>query len=179
MAADEPQLRQALINLVRNAREAMGGDRTSGEAAAAPDKRLALSVRAVGAEVVVRVRDSGPGIGPADIGKIFDPFFSTKARGTGLGLALVQQIVVDHGGQIEVESAPGRGTTFTMAFPAVAASLPGGRAVGLGQAPVAEPVVERGEGEVEGGGVGGAEGEGSLEGGSAGGGLARRGEGAA
>ena len=57
----------------------------------------------------IAVRDSGPGIGAANLGKIFDPFFSTKERGTGLGLALVQQIVVDHGGQIEVASAPGRG----------------------------------------------------------------------
>ena len=69
-----------------------------------------------------RVSDSGAGIEQRDLGKIFDPFFSTKAQGTGLGLALVQQIVVDHGGQIDVESAPGRGTTFTLAFPIRAAS---------------------------------------------------------
>src|SRR6185436_2592228 len=56
-------------------------------------------------------------IDAANMGKIFDPFFSTKERGTGLGLALVQHIVVDHGGQIEVASPSGAGTTFTLTLP--------------------------------------------------------------
>ena len=74
-------------------------------------------MRAHAGRIAIVVHDSGPGIGAADIGKIFDPFFSTKERGTGLGLALVQQIVVDHGGQIEVASPPGAGTTFTLTLP--------------------------------------------------------------
>src|SRR6185312_10026061 len=108
--ADEAQLRQALINLVRNAREAL---------ASAAEKRLSISLSADGpaGRLLLRVADSGPGIEAGDLGRIFDPFFSTKAQGTGLGLALVQQIVVDHGGQIDVESAPGRGTTFLLVFP--------------------------------------------------------------
>jgi signal transduction histidine kinase len=68
----------------------------------------------------VRLRDSGPGIADQDLAKIFDPFFSTKAKGTGLGLALVQQIVTEHGGRIEVTSGAGEGTTFTLIFPALA-----------------------------------------------------------
>jgi signal transduction histidine kinase len=172
--ADEAQLRQALINLVRNAREAL---------AQATTKRLAISLAADGAaaRLVLRVSDSGPGIDAGDLGRIFDPFFSTKAQGTGLGLALVQQIVVDHGGQIDVESGPGRGTTFTLAFPLPAAPLSaaGGVPVGGGAAALAEPVVQRGEGQVEGGRSGRPEGEGALERGGGGGALAGRGQGAA
>ncbi len=172
LPADEAQLRQALINLVRNAREALAG---------APVKRLGISVAhdRAAKRLVVRVSDSGAGIERGDLGKIFDPFFSTKAQGTGLGLALVQQIVVDHGGQIDVDSAPGRGTTFTLAFPIPAASATGGVAVDGGAAALPERLVERGERQVQGGGIAGLEEEGVLEGGGGGGALAGRGQGAA
>jgi len=185
LPADEAQLRQALINLVRNAREAM---------VTAPAKRLGIAVavdRAAG-RLTVRVSDSGSGIDRADLGKIFDPFFSTKERGTGLGLALVQQIVVDHGGQIDVESVAGRGTTFTVAFPSAAVSAPRGGAVstaassvsrggvvGGGLGAVTEQAVESGERQVQRGGIGRVQGEGALEGVGRGGGLAGRSEGAA
>ena len=157
LPADEAQLRQALINLVRNAREAM---------ADSPVKRLEIGVRADAAagRLTVQVSDSGSGIDGGDLGKIFDPFFSTKERGTGLGLALVQQIVVDHGGQIEVESRAGRGTTFTIGFPVAGASVARGGPVrgGLGAAP--EEIVKAGQGQVQPGGIGRLEGEGALEG---------------
>jgi len=179
LPADEAQLRQALINLVRNAREAL---------ASAPIKRLGISVandRPSGC-LLVRVSDSGAGIDQHDLGKIFDPFFSTKAQGTGLGLALVQQIVVDHGGRIDVESVPGRGTVFTLAFPIRAASGPGagasaagGVAVGGGAAALPQGVVERGERQVQGGRIGRLEDERVLEGDGGGGALTGRGEGAA
>jgi signal transduction histidine kinase len=117
--ADEAQLRQALLNLVRNAREAM---------ASAPKGRLRVAVAPRGAgddvQVCVSITDSGSGIAPENLGKIFDPFFSTKDKGTGLGLALVQQIVVEHGGRVEVESGAaldGGGTRFSLVFPAVRA----------------------------------------------------------
>jgi signal transduction histidine kinase len=193
IAADEAQLRQALINLVRNAREAM-----SAPGAGGPEgkKRLAISLRKERGRVVLRIRDSGAGIARADMSKIFDPFFSTKERGTGLGLALVQQIVVDHGGQIDVKSAPGEGTAFTIALPHIGAgagadasldghgpvadaSLGGRGPVGVGAVAVAEGVVEGREGAVQGGGVRGLEGERALEGGGGSGGLARGGQGAA
>ena len=176
LPADEAQLRQALINLIRNAREAL---------ASAPTKRLAIAVAAdrPGGRLLVRVSDSGAGIEEADLGKIFDPFFSTKVQGTGLGLALVQQIVVDHGGQIEVESQPGEGTTFTLWFPlpepAVAASGMGGGAVGGGAGTLAERVVEAGQRQVQGRGIGRPEGERALEGGGGAGAVSGRGQGAA
>jgi hypothetical protein len=181
LMADEGQIRQALINLIRNAREALSG---------AGPKRLTISaaVAAGSSErLVLKIADSGAGIAPGDLAKIFDPFFSTKAQGTGLGLALVQQIVVDHGGQIDVDSVPGRGTTFTLAFPtraagghgAGASSAAGGVAVGGGATPLAEPVVEGGEGQVQGGGIGRPEDERVLEGDGGGGALTGRGQGAA
>jgi signal transduction histidine kinase len=66
----------------------------------------------------VVVSDDGPGITPEDLPRIFTPFFTTKDRGTGLGLATVQRIVDAHGGSIEVESSPGRGATFSLWLPA-------------------------------------------------------------
>jgi signal transduction histidine kinase len=104
---DESQIRQALLNLVRNAKEAMpeGG-------------RIRVEVGAVDAAWLrLSVADSGPGISAENLGKIFDPFFSTKDKGTGLGLALVQQIVTEHGGRIEVDLPPAGGTVFSLVLP--------------------------------------------------------------
>lgn len=97
--ADEAQLRQALINVLRNAVEAM------------PDGgRLGIEVADHGEKVQVSVRDSGPGI-PEDFReRLFEPFATTKPRGTGLGLAFVQQVMHECGGEVGVESAPGQGT---------------------------------------------------------------------
>jgi two-component system, NtrC family, sensor kinase len=64
------------------------------------------------------VRDTGGGIPPGDLTRIFEPFYSTKERGTGLGLAFTQQVVEEHGGTIRCESAVGQGTAFTLRFPA-------------------------------------------------------------
>ncbi len=113
VAADESQIRQALLNLVRNAKEAMAnGGQIRIEVGKGEDGyvRLALS-------------DSGPGIPAQYLANIFEPFFSTKAKGTGLGLALVQQIVNEHGGRIEVESPPAGGTSFTILLPVAKAAL--------------------------------------------------------
>jgi two-component system sensor histidine kinase HydH len=68
--------------------------------------------------VRVEVRDTGVGIAPQDLGRIFDPYFTTKPSGAGLGLAIVQKIVDAHGGEIRVESTPGQGTTVTILLPA-------------------------------------------------------------
>jgi signal transduction histidine kinase len=136
VGADEAQLRQALLNLVRNAREAM----STASGAGRPGGRLRVTVataRAAGegpGEVRVTVADSGAGIPREHLGQIFDPFFSTKERGTGLGLALVQQIVVEHGGRIEVESSPEAGTTFSLTFPTLTATKLEPRAA-AGEAP--------------------------------------------
>jgi signal transduction histidine kinase len=112
VVADESQLRQALLNLVRNAKEAMAGG-----------GRLQIEVgRAGDGQVRLVFADSGPGISPENLAQIFEPFFSTKAKGTGLGLALVQQIVSEHGGRIEVDCPPGGGTRFTILLPAAPSS---------------------------------------------------------
>ena len=110
--ADDNQLRQALLNLVRNAAEAMS-----------PGGRLEVGAHTIRlgerSFVEMVVRDSGVGISPDARARVFDPFFSTKARGTGLGLALTQQIVNEHGGDIVFESEVGHGTTFRVRLPAV------------------------------------------------------------
>jgi two-component system sensor histidine kinase HydH len=65
----------------------------------------------------VEVCDTGAGIAPENIGRVFEPFFTTRARGTGLGLAITRKTVHDHGGEIAVKSEPGRGTSFTITLP--------------------------------------------------------------
>jgi two-component system NtrC family sensor kinase len=112
VVADESQLRQALLNLVRNAKEAM---------AEGGHLQVALGRAPEGAIRLV-FADNGPGIAPENLAQIFEPFFSTKHKGTGLGLALVQQIVSEHGGRIEVDCPPGGGTRFAILLPQQAAS---------------------------------------------------------
>ncbi len=113
---DEGQLRQALLNLLRNAGEAV---------AEVGSGRVRVYTRRGGepgtAEVVVQ--DDGPGIVEELAAKIFDPFFSTKEGGTGLGLALTHQIIRDHGGSIRVESQPGHGAAFIVALPVAGDAL--------------------------------------------------------
>jgi two-component system NtrC family sensor kinase len=119
VGADEGQLRQALLNLVRNAREAMqGGGTLRVTVDALPtDGHGGGGGAGQGArQVRVRVSDTGAGIAEEHVAKIFDPFFSTKNKGTGLGLALVHQIVAEHGGRIAVQTAVGGGTVFTLTF---------------------------------------------------------------
>jgi signal transduction histidine kinase len=103
-AGDPEQLRQVMLNLTRNALEAMQG--RAG--------RLILRVRQSAARLEVDVEDDGPGF--AEGLPVFDAFFTTKDQGTGLGLSLVHRIVADHGGTIRVESRPGR-TCFTFQLP--------------------------------------------------------------
>ena len=105
--ADPDLLARALGNLVANALEAM-------------PKGGALRVRTAAKDGAVRieVEDDGPGITEEQRTRLFVPYFTTKKGGTGLGLAIVQGIVSDHGGRVEVQSAPGAGTTFTLILPA-------------------------------------------------------------
>ncbi len=111
--ADENQLRQALLNLLRNAAEATqsGG-------------RVTVETRAKDGFVETVISDTGEGIRAEDRARIFDPFFSTKQGGTGLGLSLTQQIIVEHGGSIDLDSTPGRGTSFTVRLPAIDGAEP-------------------------------------------------------
>src|SRR5262249_33817716 len=97
------------INLVRNAADAVsvkGGG------------HVVLRTRGEEDRVEISVEDDGVGIASDVLPRLFDPFFSTKEGGNGLGLALTQQIIRDHGGDIHVASRVGRGTTFTLSVPA-------------------------------------------------------------
>jgi two-component system, NtrC family, sensor kinase len=105
VTGDAQLLRQVWVNLFQNAIEAMpkGGD---------------VTVQVTAAERVrVEIRDGGAGIDPAALEKIWRPFFTTKTRGTGLGLPLVKKIVDAHGGRIWCESDRGRGTSFYVEIP--------------------------------------------------------------
>ena len=114
--ADETLLGRALFNVVQNALEALE--------TVEPPRRLAISVRRQSpADVTIDVRDTGPGIPPADLAKIFIPFFTTRSRGYGIGLALTQKIVLAHGGRISVENAS-PGAAFRLALPAGNLSVP-------------------------------------------------------
>ncbi len=104
--ADADALKSCFSNLVINAIEAMPDGGT-----------LHIAITDTPTGQIVRVRDTGVGITPDDLAHIFDPYFSTKDTGIGLGLAVTRQIVADHGGTIDVESTPGQGATFILTFP--------------------------------------------------------------
>ena len=105
--ADQHLLRPVLLNLMRNAAQAMpgGGTLTIGAESLAEGTRLTVA-------------DTGPGIPAGAEADIFRPFFTTRAKGTGLGLAVVQELVAAMGGTLAVASEPGRGATFTVVLPA-------------------------------------------------------------
>lgn len=103
---DKRYMKQAILNLVKNALAAMPGG-----------GRLVLSVSRVEEEVRISVGDSGTGIPEEELPKIFEPYFTTKENGTGLGLTIVFKIVKEHRGEISVRSRPGQGSTFTIALP--------------------------------------------------------------
>jgi len=107
----EHQLQQVFLNLFLNARDAMpkGG-------------WLTVSTRVDGSSVTAEVADTGSGIPPEQLARIYDPFFTTKAigRGTGLGLSISYGIVREHDGSIRCDSAVGQGTRFTLALPVLA-----------------------------------------------------------
>ncbi|MBI5631050.1 MAG: HAMP domain-containing protein [Elusimicrobia bacterium] len=107
---DPTEMQQALRNLIGNAIEVMPA---SGRVAV----RTRLSEEGGAAAAVIEIADSGPGIPQDVLDKIFTPFFTTKARGTGLGLAVVRKVVDRHNGRVDVESVVGRGTVFRLFLP--------------------------------------------------------------
>lgn len=115
---DEVLLRQALSNLARNALEA------AIDAGSAPRIDIRGDVDRDAGLVRVQVTDNGPGIDPALRERVFRPFFTTKPKGTGLGLALVQKIVVTHNGRVHVVAPPHGGTTMVVTLPVRAPGLP-------------------------------------------------------
>jgi signal transduction histidine kinase len=106
--ADPEQLKQVFVNLISNAVQAMPDGGT-----------LTITTGHENGFVFVRFTDTGAGIPPDVLGRVFDPFVSTRDDGTGLGLTIVHRIVDDHDGHMEVSSEPGTGTVFTVWLPAV------------------------------------------------------------
>jgi len=106
-------LRRALLNLVQNAADAMPQGGT-----------VILAGQGTATQVQLRVQDTGSGIPAEHLGQIFEPLYTTKPGGTGLGLYIVQEIVAAHQGQITVESVAGQGTTFTLTLPRTPSDAP-------------------------------------------------------
>jgi signal transduction histidine kinase len=111
---DPVQLGQIVVNLVTNASQAMQGT-----------GRIALHAVYDGSQVMLEVSDTGPGIAPENLDKIFEPLFTTKARGIGLGLSVSRMLARANGGDLTVQSVVGAGATFRLTLPAVAA-MPAG-----------------------------------------------------
>ncbi len=103
---DETSLKEVFRNLLKNAYDAC-----------LPDKTIYLEAFHTDTELIVRIKDTGCGIPEDQLATIFDPFVTTKQDGTGLGLAICHHVIKAHGGKLEVESAPGIGTTFTVSLP--------------------------------------------------------------
>lgn len=108
IAIDKRSFHRAILNLLLNALEAMPGG-----------GQLVIRTRIVGSDIAIDLIDSGGGINHEIIENIFEPFFSTKQGGCGLGLPTVRRIIEGHGGRIGVESEPQRGTQFTLTFPSL------------------------------------------------------------
>ncbi|MBC8421043.1 MAG: GAF domain-containing protein [Desulfobacterales bacterium] len=106
ISADKAQMAQALINLFRNSAEAMPDGGT-----------ISVSSSWEGNYLAICVKDNGPGIGPEDLPRIFDPFFTAKPKGSGLGLTAVNRIVSDHRGEVKVSSKPNTGTEVKLYLP--------------------------------------------------------------
>ena len=129
--ADATQVEQALLNLCTNAVHAIGTERGSIHVEAAtvqPDQRLTERLGLAPIDyVALTVRDTGPGMDAATLERIFEPFFTTKpvGQGTGLGLAVVHGVMRTHEGGVDVQSAPGQGSRFTLYFPVATGATAG------------------------------------------------------
>lgn len=113
---DRIQLQQILVNLMVNASQAM--------AAQSAPRRLRITAQRDDTDgIVITVGDTGPGIAPEDLPRLFEPFFTTRQDGMGMGLAICRTTAEAHGGRLTVESQPGDGTTFTLRLPVALAEL--------------------------------------------------------
>jgi signal transduction histidine kinase len=104
--ADERMLRLALLNLMRNGAEAIPEEKT--------ERQVLVRTAREGETTIIELRDTGPGIPLSDLQRIFIPFFTTKAKGHGVGLALSHRIITQHGGTLAAANAPEGGALFTI-----------------------------------------------------------------
>jgi signal transduction histidine kinase len=111
VALDADRFRRVVINLVENAAQAIEGGKVG-----VSDRRITVTTKASDCAEFV-IADTGPGIPPEVLPKIFEPLFTTKSIGTGLGLPTVKQIVEQHGGEIHITSTPGKGTAVHIRLP--------------------------------------------------------------
>ena len=116
VSLDREKLRHALVNLLQNALQASD-----------KGKEIRLFSRCGEETLEITVEDEGAGISKENLDRIFQPFFTTKPQGNGLGLAIAQRVVLDHGGKIRVESTLGKGTRFLLSFPLLAQSSLAGK----------------------------------------------------
>ncbi|MBM3334485.1 PAS domain-containing protein [Candidatus Sumerlaeota bacterium] len=126
---DQHQIANALVNIIRNAVEAIEtqrerlkaeGKRLKGESAQGGEDSIVITCRIEGDDALIQLADTGCGIEPEHLSKVFEPYFTTKFSGTGLGLMNVYRIVREHGGSVEIQSAPGgerRGTRVRLRLP--------------------------------------------------------------
>ena len=108
---DRVQLQQVVLNLVLNAVEAMGS-------VAEGERTLTITTENDAAGILVAVHDSGPGIDPEHLQRVFDPFYTTKDSGLGMGLSICQSIIAAHGGRLWADADQPRGAVFQFTLPA-------------------------------------------------------------
>jgi PAS domain S-box-containing protein len=111
---DERMLRQAILNLIRNAAEAIGDEHSDRDVTVSSQKEAGKNNRDF---VRIEIRDTGPGIPLSDLQRIFIPFFTTKSKGHGVGLALAHRVITDHGGTLTATNADSNGAIFTIRIP--------------------------------------------------------------
>ena len=111
VTADRIQIEQVLSNILANACEALDG---------CDERRIAISSSRQGEEIVLRIEDNGPGLSDEGLALVFEPQFTTKAHGMGLGMPICKTIVEGHGGRIWAESPAGGGAAFSLSLPAAA-----------------------------------------------------------
>lgn len=126
ISGDEERLRQVFLNFIKNAQEAIGNGR---------EGTIAIRTKAKDTAVIVQIQDDGPGIAQEDLARIFEPYYTTKADGTGLGLPVAYKIIKEHGGDIQVCSFQGEGSCFSLIFPVIREAK---RMIGYDSAPAAE-----------------------------------------
>lgn len=119
VAFDHYLIQQVIVNLISNASDAVGEkNRRSAHEGTIPSEGVVhVTGEVISTSIVFEVRDSGVGIAPEVLEKIFDPFMTTKTTGTGLGLAICHSIVRAHGGEIQVQSELGKGSVFRVVLP--------------------------------------------------------------